>query len=309
MKTSINYFRLMVVVLLFGSINHIHAQGTKANVPMLKLNNGMEMPQLGVGTFAITYEQAKEACLEAFRNGYRHVDCATAYRVEGAVGEAMKESGIPREEFFIASKLWVTDLCGWQNPCINRYNIETLSDRLYRPALYPSAYRRLYQCLERYGKAVASGKVRALGLSNFDASKERFHAIVDHMKIKPVALQIECHPYAQRNDIREWVKPYGIIIECWYPLGHGDKGLLSDPVIKKIADAHHKSIAQIILRWHIQEGFSVIPGATNPVHIKENISIFDFALSDEEMATMRSLNKNKRFFNVTLEQLDSWANR
>jgi diketogulonate reductase-like aldo/keto reductase len=92
-------------------------------------------------------------------------------------------------------------------------------------------------------------------------------------------------------------------------LGHGDAGLLSDPVIKKIADAHDKSIAQVILRWHIQEGFSVIPGATNPVHIKENISIFDFALSDEEMATMRSLNKNKRFFNVTLEQLDSWANR
>jgi diketogulonate reductase-like aldo/keto reductase len=92
-------------------------------------------------------------------------------------------------------------------------------------------------------------------------------------------------------------------------LGHGDEGLLSDPVIKKIADAHDKSIAQVILRWHIQEGFSVIPGATNPVHIKENISIFDFTLSDEEMTTMRSLNKDKRFFNVTLEQLDSWANR
>ena len=109
MKTSINYFRFMVVVLLFGSIYHVNAQEAKASVPTLKLNNGMEMPRLGIGTFAISYEAAKEACLEAFRNGFRHVDCATAYRVEGAVGEAMQESGIPREEFFIASKLWVSD--------------------------------------------------------------------------------------------------------------------------------------------------------------------------------------------------------
>ena len=267
----------------------------------------MEMPQLGIGTFAITYEQAKEACLEAFSKGFRHVDCATAYRVEGAVGDAMKESGIPRDEFFITSKLWVSNYEDGKtlesiDIILNRFQTDYI-DLLYihQPI---GEYVEAWKDME---KAVASRKVRALGISNFDASKERFHEIVDHMEIKPVALQIECHPYAQRNDIREWVKPYDIIIECWYPLGHGDKGLLSDPVIKTIADAHGKSIAQIILRWHIQEGFSVIPGATNPVHIKENISIFDFELSDEEMATMRSLNKDKRFFNVTLEQLDSWA--
>jgi diketogulonate reductase-like aldo/keto reductase len=269
----------------------------------------MEMPQLGIGTFAISYEQAKAACLEAFSQGFRHVDCATAYRVEGAVGEAMKESGIPREEFFITSKLWVSDYANGKTLA----SIDTILKRFqtdYIDLLYIHQpigdYVNAWKEME---KAVAAGKVRALGISNFDASKERFHEIVDHEKIKPVSLQIECHPYAQRNDIREWVKPYDIKIECWYPLGHGDAGLLSDPVIKKIADAHGKSVAQIILRWHTQEGFSVIPGATNPVHIKENISIFDFVLSDAEMGTMRSLNKDKRFFNVTLEQLDSWANR
>lgn len=309
MKTAKILFLSMAIVMLFGSISHLNAQGTIADVPTLKLNNGMEMPQLGIGTFAISYEDAKMACLEAFKNGFRHVDCATAYRVEGAVGEAMKESGIPREEFFIASKLWVSDYADGKtlasiDTILKRFQTDYL-DLLYihQPiGDYVNAWKEME-------KAVESGKVRALGLSNFDASDERFHAIVDNMKIKPVALQIECHPYAQRNDIREKVKPYGIIIECWYPLGHGDPGLLSDPVIKEIADAHGKSIVQIILRWHMQEGLSAIPGSKNPAHIQENIDIFDFELSDEEMQKMRSLNKDERFFNMTLEQLDRMATR
>ena len=306
MKTAKNYFSLLLVVLFFVSTININSQDKK-NVPTLKLNNGMEMPQIGIGTFAISYQDAKTACLEAFKNGFRHVDCATAYRVEGAVGEAMRESGIDREEFFISSKLWVSDYANGKtiasiDTILKRFQIDYI-DLLYihQPI---GDYINAWKDME---KAVALGKVRALGISNFDASKERFHSIVDSMKIKPVALQIECHPYAQRNDIREWVKPYNIIIECWYPLGHGDKGLLSDPVIKKIADAHGKSIVQTILRWHMQEGFSAIPGSKNPVHINENINIFDFELSDNEMSAMRSLNKDKRFFNITIDQLDSWV--
>jgi diketogulonate reductase-like aldo/keto reductase len=306
MKTAKNYFCLLIVVLFFVSTININSQDIK-NVPTLKLNNGMEMPQIGIGTFAISYQDAKTACLEAFKNGFRHVDCATAYRVEGAVGEAMRESGIGREEFFISSKLWVSDYANGKtiasiDTILKRFQIDYI-DLLYihQPI---GDYINAWKDME---KAVALGKVRSLGISNFDASKERFHSIVDSMKIKPVALQIECHPYAQRNDIREWVKPYNIIIECWYPLGHGDKGLLSDPVIKKIADAHGKSIVQTILRWHMQEGFSAIPCSKNPVHINENINIFDFELSDNEMSAMRSLNKDKRFFNITIDQLDSWV--
>jgi diketogulonate reductase-like aldo/keto reductase len=286
--------------------HNLSAQETKANVPTLKLNNGLEMPQLGLGTFNIpSHETAKEACLTAFRNGYRHVDAAHVYRVERALGEAMKESGIPREEFWITSKLWLSDYA-------NGNTLEAIDKMLARLQTTYIDLLYIHQPVGDYvgawkemEKAVAAGKVRALGISNFDYTEEGFHAIVDSMKIKPVALQIECHPYAQRLDVREKAKAYNIQIECWFPLGGAmsNGALLKDPVIKEIAAAHHKSPAQIILRWHIQEGFSVIPGATNPDYIKENISIFDFALSDEEMATMRSLNKDKRFFNVPLEDL------
>lgn len=153
-------------------------------------------------------------------------------------------------------------------------------------------------------KAVAMGKVRALGISNFDASDEVFSKIMSESRVKPAVLQIECHPYAQRLPMREKVKPYGIQVECWFPLGGAMSNgvLLRDSVICSIAEIHGKTPAQIILRWHIQEGFSVIPGASNPDYIKENIQIFDFELTDEEMSRIRSLNREKRFFNMSLEE-------
>ena len=153
-------------------------------------------------------------------------------------------------------------------------------------------------------KAVAMGKVRALGISNFDASDEVFNKIMNESTVKPAVLQIECHPYAQRLAMREKVKPYGIHITCWFPLGGAmsNGALFKDPVIRQIAEAHGKSPAQVILRWHMQEGFSAIPGASNPDYIKENIEIFDFELTDGEMAQMRGLNKEERFFNMSLEE-------
>ena len=154
-------------------------------------------------------------------------------------------------------------------------------------------------------KAVKMGKVRAIGISNFDANDEVFNEIMEKSTIKPAVLQIECHPYAQRVEMRKKAAKYGIQVECWYPLGGAQSQglLLRDPVIKKIAEAHGKSPAQIILRWHIQEGFSVIPGATNPDYIKENIQIFDFALTDNEMQQIRSLNKEQRIFNASMEDV------
>ncbi len=302
-----NYL-FVIALLLFGKISITNAQDMKANVPVLKLNNGIEMPQFGLGTYTASNEACKEACLVALKNGYRHIDTAHAYRNESGVGAAVKECGIPREEIWITSKLWPSEY----GEGITMEAIDKMLARLqttYIDLLYVHQpvgdFVGAWKDME---KAVAAGKVRALGISNFDANDEVFHSIVDNMKIKPAVLQIECHPYAQRNDIREKVKPYGIAIECWYPLGHGDKDLLSDPVIAKIAKAHDKSIVQIILRWHIQEGLSAIPGATNPDYIKENISIFDFALSEDEMAAMRSLNKDKRFFNMTLEQKQGFVN-
>jgi len=305
---NLKIYYTTLVVLLFGVINFAKAQEMTTAVPMLKLNNGIEMPQFGLGTYTASTEDCKAACLVALKNGYRHIDTAHAYGNESGVGAAVKESGIPREKIWITSKLWPSEY----GEGVTTEAIDKMLARLqttYIDLLYVHQpvgdFVGAWKDME---KAVAAGKVRSLGISNFDDSDEVFHAIVDNMKIMPAVMQIECHPYAQRNDIREKVKPYKIAIECWYPLGHGDKGLLSDPVIAQIAKAHNKSIVQTIIRWHIQEGLSVIPGSTNPDYIKENIDVFEFKLTNEEMKTMRSLNKNKRFFNMTLEQKQNFVN-
>lgn len=277
---------------------------TVANVPLVQLNNGILMPQLGLGTFLQPSDSVcEQSCLTALKAGYRHIDTAHAYNDEAGVGRAVKESGIPRKDIWITSKLWPTEYGEGKtlkaiDEMLKRMQLDYI-DLLYvhQPiGDFVGAWRDME-------KAVAMGKVRALGISNFDASDEVFNNIMNESKVKPAVLQIECHPYAQRLAIREKVKPYGIHITCWFPLGGAmSKGaLLKDPTIMNIAKTHGKTPAQVILRWHIQEGFSVIPGASNPDYIRENIKIFDFELTDEEMKQMRSLNKEKRFFNMSLK--------
>lgn len=296
---------LIIAFFLCANIFLVQAQEKKISGPMVQLNNGMLMPQFGLGTFMQPSDEVcEQSCLTALKAGYRHIDTAHAYQNESGVGRAVKESGIPRNEIWITSKLWPTEY--GEGKTLEA--IDHMLDRLqtdYIDLLYVHQpvgdFVGAWKDMER---AVALGKVRSLGISNFDASDEVFRAIMDSSRVKPVALQIECHPYAQRLDIREKVKPYGIQIECWFPLGGAmsEGALLKDPTINKIAEAHDKTAAQIILRWHIQEGFSVIPGASDPGYIKENINIFDFELNNEEMGLMRALNKEKRFFNVSLEE-------
>lgn len=303
--------KMIVLILGLCTLMHIPslAQDIRtavANVPMLQLNNGVFMPQFGLGTFMASVEDCRQACLMALKNGYRHIDTAHAYMNERGVGNAIKESGIPRKEIWVTSKLWPSEYGEGKT-------LEAIDKMLSRLQLDYIDLLYVHQPIGDFvgawkdmEKAVEAGKVRALGISNFDASDEVFRTIMDSTHIKPAVLQIECHPYAQRLEMREKVKPYGILVECWFPLGGAmsDGALLKDSTILKIAEIHGKSAAQIILRWHIQEGFSVIPGATNPDYIKENIEIFDFELSDKEMALIRSLNKEKRFFNATLEQVE-----
>lgn len=277
---------------------------TVANVPLVQLNNGILMPQLGLGTFLQPSDSVcEQSCLTALKAGYRHIDTAHAYNDEAGVGRAVKESGIPRKDIWITSKLWPTEYGEGKT-------LKAIDEMLKRMQLYYIDLLYVHQPIGDFvgawrdmEKAVAMGKVRALGISNFDASDEVFNKIMNESKVKPAVLQIECHPYAQRLAIREKVKPYGIHITCWFPLGGAmNKGaLLKDPTIMNIAKAYGKTPAQVILRWHIQEGFSVIPGASNPDYIRENIKIFDFELTDEEMKQMRSLNKEKRFFNMSLK--------
>lgn len=281
---------------------------TAANVPMVQLNNGILMPQFGLGTFLQPSDSVcEQSCLTALKAGYRHIDTAHAYNDEAGVGRAVKASGIPREEIWITSKLWPTEYGEGKtmeaiDKMLERMQLDYI-DLLYvhQPVGdFVGAWRDME-------KAVAMGKVRTLGISNFDASDEVFNKIMSESSVKPAVIQIECHPYAQRRTMREKVKPYGIQVECWFPLGGAmsNGALFKDPTIIAIAKAHGKTPAQIILRWHIQEGFSVIPGASNPDYIKENIRIFDFELTDEEMAQIRSLNKEKRFFNATLKDVEN----
>lgn len=280
---------------------------TAANVPMVQLNNGILMPQFGLGTFLQPSDSVcEQSCLTALKAGYRHIDTAHAYNDEAGVGRAVKESGIPREEIWVTSKLWPNEYGEGKTA----QAIDAMLERMqldYIDLLYVHQpvgdFVGAWKDME---KAVAAGKVRALGISNFDANDEVFNRIMEAATIKPAVLQMECHPYAQRLAVREKTKTHNIQVECWFPLGGAmsNGALLKDPTIMEIAKAHGKTAAQVILRWHIQEGFSVIPGASNPDYIKENIDIFDFTLTDDEMAEMRGLNKERRFFNMSLSDVE-----
>lgn len=280
---------------------------TAADVPMVQLNNGILMPQFGLGTFLQPSDEVcEQSCLTALKAGYRHIDTAHAYNDEAGVGRAVKESGIPREEIWITSKLWPNEYGEGKTA----QAIDAMLERMqldYIDLLYVHQpigdFVGAWKDME---KAVAAGKVRALGISNFDANDEVFNRIMEAATVKPAVLQIECHPYAQRIAVREKAKKHDIQVECWFPLGGAmsNGALLKDPTIMEIAKAHGKTPAQVILRWHIQEGLSVIPGASNPDYIEENIQIFDFELTNEEMAQMRGLNKEQRFFNMSFSDVE-----
>lgn len=278
---------------------------TAANVPMVQLNNGVLMPQFGLGTFMQPSDEVcEQSCLTALKAGYRHIDTAHAYNDEAGVGRAVKKSGIPRNEIWVTSKIWPTEYGEGKT-------LKAIDDMLERMQLDYIDLLYVHQPVGDFvgawkdmEKAVEMGKVRALGISNFDASDEVFAKIMKESRVKPAVLQIECHPYAQRLEMRKKVKTYGIHITSWFPLGGAmsNGALFKDTVIRQIAETHGKTPAQVILRWHIQEGLSTIPGASNPDYIKENIEIFNFELTDEQMAQMRSLNKEERFFKMSLEE-------
>lgn len=298
----------MVLASMIGSTSFAQdIYKTAANVPMVQLNNGILMPQFGLGTFLQPSDEVcEQSCLTALKAGYRHIDTAHAYNDEAGVGRAVKESGIPREEIWVTSKLWPNEYGEGKTA----QAIDAMLERMqldYIDLLYVHQpvgdFVGAWKDME---KAVAAGKVRALGISNFDANDEVFNRIMEVATIKPAVLQMECHPYAQRLAVREKAKAHNIQVECWFPLGGAmsNGALLKDPTIMEIAKAHGKTAAQVILRWHIQEGFSVIPGASNPDYIKENIDIFDFTLTDDEMAEMRGLNKEQRFFNMSFSDVE-----
>lgn len=265
------------------------------------LNNGYKMPMAGIGTFMISPADAEVAVESALRNGARLIDTANAYMNESATGRGIKKSGVPREEIFLVSKLWPTV-----------YEQETAVDEMlkrldtdYVDVLFlhqpTDNWREGYRNIE---KAVKEGKVRSIGLSNFSA--EEVQEAIDTMEIKPQLVQVEAHPYYPQTELKKKLAETKMGLMAWSPIGHGDKNLINEPVFTELAKKYGKSNVQIILRWHVQSGNVVFPGSKNPDHIKDNFDIFDFALTDDEMAEIAKVDKNVRYYNATPELVASY---
>lgn len=265
----------------------------------LKLNNDVKMPVEGLGTFLMSPAEAEAASLAALEAGYEHIDAANAYMNEKAVGRAIAKSGVARDKIFVSTKLW---------PSVYEAGDAAIEGTLNRLGLDYVDMLILHQPVGNYlaawktmEKAYKKGKVRVLGLSNFP--QEKIAEVIDYAEIKPQLVTVECHPYFAQSDLREYLSQYGIVIEAWYPLGHGDKGLQEEPVFTKLAEKYGKTAAQVILRWHVQMGTSIIPGSKNPAHIADNAGIFDFELTDEEMAEIAKLDGTKKYYEATEEAL------
>ncbi|HIX58289.1 MAG TPA: aldo/keto reductase [Candidatus Blautia gallistercoris] len=268
----------------------------------VKLNNGVEMPMVGIGTFLLSPDEAEASALSALQSGYRLIDTANAYVNEKAVGRAMKKSGLDRKEIFLETKLWPSFY--EQEDAVEKTLQRLDTDYIDLLLIHQPAgnYVAGYDLME---KAYKEGKVRAIGLSNFNM--EQMQEILNICEVKPAILQTEVHLYSQEPELKKFLEKEGMVIQAWYPLGHGDKALIQEPLFTRLAEKYHKNNVQIILRWHIQAGDIVIPGSKNPDHIRSNFDLFDFELTEEEMAEVAAMNKNKRYYTSTPEMLNNYV--
>lgn len=267
----------------------------------IKLNDGNLIPQFGTGVFQVPDgKETLDVVKNALNLGIRHIDTAHAYQNERSVGKAVKESGIVRKEIWITTKLWPSEYGeGVTSQAIDKMLKRLDMDYIDLLLLHQQFgdYLGAWKDME---KAVKDGCVKSIGLSNFES--HRLEEVLEQATIYPSVLQVECHPYYQQKELKKRIAKYGTVIESWYPIGHGDKGLIQEPLFTRLAKKYHKTNVQIILRWHIQEGTIVFPRTMNPVHMKENFDIFDFELTAKEMNEIRALDNGKRFFTMTLEE-------
>ena len=267
------------------------------------LSNQVQIPAVGIGTFMMTPDQAEQAVVDALACGYRMIDTAQAYMNERAVGCGIKRSGVAREDIFISTKIWASQYLteGTVEKSLELLGTDYIDLMfIHQPAGdFMAGYRKLE-------KAYKEGKIKSIGISNFQG--EKLKKLLDECEIKPHVIQMEAHPYYRDEETIAALAPCGCCVMAWYPLGHGDHALLEEPVVKELAEKYGKSTAQVILRWHTQVGNIVIPGSTNPEHIKANLDIFDFELTEEEMKQMAGLNKNVRYYYPDEEKLAAYAN-
>lgn len=265
------------------------------------LNNGIKMPMAGIGVFMMSPAEAESAVESALKSGVRLIDTANGYMNESGTCRGIKKSGVAREGIFLVTKLWPTV-----------YEKDTAVDETlkrlgtdYIDLLFlhqPTAnWREGYGQIE---KAYKEGKVKAIGLSNFP--NDLLREAIETMEIKPQVVQVEAHPYFPQTELKKILAETGMGLMAWYPLGHGDKTLIEQPVFGELGKKYGKTNAQIILRWHVQSGNVVIPGSKNPDHIRDNFDIFDFTLTDEDMAEIAKVDKGVRYYTATPEMIAAY---
>jgi diketogulonate reductase-like aldo/keto reductase len=274
-----------------------------ANPPLLKLNNGVQMPALGFGVFQTPPDETRAAVEAALGAGYRHIDTAAAYGNEQQVGEAVTTSGIDRADVFLETKIWISDygydqtLHGFAKSA-GKLGVDQIDLLILHQAL-PSEFGKTLEAYRALETLLADGKVRAIGVSNFMV--EHLAALLDKATVVPAVNQIEVHPYFQQRDVQAFAAQHGILTQAWSPIGgitfyrdSGHSNALHNAVIGEIAKAHSKSAAQVMLRWHLQQGRSAIPKSTNPQRIAENFDVFDFQLDSEELSAIDGLETGRR---------------
>jgi 2,5-diketo-D-gluconate reductase A len=268
---------------------------TPAGQLSLTLNTGDLIPQLGVGVFKVDDEVCEQVVLDALEVGYRHIDTAMIYRNEGAVGRAIAKSGIPRDELFVTTKLWNSD----QGTDTAAQALQTSLDLLgldqvdlyliHWPAPLRDQFVETWLVLEDLYRA---GLTKAIGVSNFQ--KEHLERVLEAGSIVPAVNQVELHPAFQQRELRAFQEPLGILTEAWGPLGQAKYDLAELPGLADIAKAHGKSIAQVVLRWHLQEGIIIFPKSSQKTRLKENLDVFDFELSSDDMAAIAAMDADRR---------------
>ena len=271
----------------------------------LTLSNGVKMPQLGYGVYQVSKDECERCVLDALKVGYRHIDTAQSYFNEEEVGNAIVKSGIPREEIFLTSKVWVEHYGYEETKASVLESLRKLKTNYIDLMLLHQPFADVYGAWRALEDLYAQGVIRAIGISNF--YPDRVVDICSFVRIKPMVNQVETHPHNQQTEAQKWMEKYGVQIEAWAPFGEGRNGLFTDEKIAAIGKKYGKTVAQVILRWELQRGIVVIPKSVHVERMQENFNVFDFELSVDDMTVMASLDKKQSsFFSHTDPHMVEW---
>lgn len=271
------------------------------HIPTITLSNGTNIPALGFGVFQMSQEEAEQSVATALATGYRLIDTAASYQNEEAVGRGIQHSGVPRDEIFVTSKLWIADASYEKAKQAYQTTLEKLGLEYLDLYLMHQPYGDIFGAWKAFVELYEAGKVKAIGVSNFTGAKLANFVLTNRkvlgIETAPMVNQVETHPFNQEVEARKIMEEYGIVHEGWAPFAEGHHDIFTNAVLRTIAESHRKSIGQVVLRWHIQKGIVAIPKSVRKERIEENFAVFDFVLSDDEMAQIAGLDTNQTLVN------------